>query len=299
MEIIDSQVHPMHPAKEWSGGLSEDDALAAGMALLIASMDAVGVRGGLLQWWRKDVAKCLALHPDRFAGVPFWGWPEPEPERPADYIDELAAIPGIVGTRLVLSMPPITPGGPRVQVDASRLQNLRQGGFDDYLAASQRRGLAVFITATRALPALHDAIRAHPDLVFVLDHLGLSYTVNAQPAWPEIFDEIPDLVELAQFPNVAVKFSGVPAISSEPYPFADLWPHLAKVIDAFGVDRLMWGSDFTRCSAMHTYRESVDFLLLTDRLSTSDKEMIFAGAMRKWLGWPSTPALADQGSPGH
>jgi predicted TIM-barrel fold metal-dependent hydrolase len=62
---------------------------------------------------------------------------------------------------------------------------------------------------------------------------------------------------------------------------------MRKLVDAFGADRLMWGSDFTRCKSLHTYRDSVNFFTFTDHLSDTEKEVMGAGAFRRWLGWPA------------
>lgn len=290
MEILDAQIHPLTVKELAHDALSPQQADSAGAQITLAAMDAVGVRGALLQWYRPSTDAYTALYPDRFAGVPYMGWPDAEPTNPTEHIAELAASGFVVGTRFVVASPPLAPDGPQVQVDPARVRLLREGAFDDYLVASQRHQLPVFVTAPGALPNIHEMLRAYPDVVFVIDHLGLIAPVRTQKPWPEIFTDIPDVLQLAQFPNVVVKFTAAPSLSSEPYPFTDLWPHLARIIDGFGVDRLMWGSDFTRCAAMHTYRESVDFVLHSDRLSDSDKQMMFAGTMRRRLGWPRDPA---------
>ena len=276
MEIIDAQIHGVDPVTKWGDGVSHDDVIAASAELAIASMDAVGVHGALMNWWPDYVTGYVSRYPGRFAGVPFWGWPQPEPENAEQAVAELAATEGIVGTRLCVGMPN----------DGSRGRMLNDGAFDAYFNASERHRLPVFVLAHGFLPDLHAAIRSHPDLVFLIDHVGLNFPVRDQVAWPGLFDEVPDVVALAELPNVVIKFTAVPSLSAEPYPFADVWPHMLKIIDAFGVDRMMWGSDITRCRAMHTYRESVDFLLLSDQVAESDKEMMFSGTVRRWLEWP-------------
>ena len=106
---------------------------------------------------------------------------------------------------------------------------------------------------------------------------------------------------MAKYPNVAIKFSGAPTLSLRPYPHADIWPHLHKLIDAFGPNRLMWGSDFTRLrwapltldpgprEGWFLYSDSLNYLRDTDEVSDSDKAAIFAGTIRRLLRWPETP----------
>jgi L-fuconolactonase len=95
-----------------------------------------------------------------------------------------------------------------------------------------------------------------------------------------------------------VKFSGALTLSREPYPHRDLWPYLLKIVEAFGPDRLLWGSDFTRLRKSPgtfrrgpksdwcaLYSDSVTFLRDTDELSSADNEKIFAGSIRRLLRW--------------
>ncbi len=55
----------------------------------------------------------------------------------------------------------------------------------------------------------------------------------------------------------------------------------------------MWGSDYTRCAAQHSYAESVAFFRSTDEVSAADKELMFSVTLRRLLRWPRvTPAEA-------
>ncbi len=97
-----------------------------------------------------------------------------------------------------------------------------------------------------------------------------------------------------------VKFCGAPTLSKEPFPFKDVWPNLHRIIDAFGPERLMWGSDFTRMrwvpvtgglaprSQWWLYSDCLDYLRDTNEISTSDKEQILGGTIRRVLRWPKS-----------
>ena len=54
------------------------------------------------------------------------------------------------------------------------------------------------------------------------------------------------LLALAKDPNVAVKASGAPSYSSEPYPFRNIHGYLQQIYDAFGPERMFWGTDISR-----------------------------------------------------
>ena len=60
---------------------------------------------------------------------------------------------------------------------------------------------------------------------------------------------------LAKYPNVSVKLSSVPLMSSEPYPFRDANPHIHRLFDAYGPQRCYWGTDVTNSFARCSYRQ--------------------------------------------
>jgi predicted TIM-barrel fold metal-dependent hydrolase len=64
-----------------------------------------------------------------------------------------------------------------------------------------------------------------------------------------VFAALPELIALAKYPNVAVKASGAPGHSSEPYPYRNIHPYIRQMYDAFGPDRMFWGTDITRMPA--------------------------------------------------
>lgn len=276
MQIIDAQIHPVPPAMPWGESFTPEQRAEASVQLALVAMDAVGVDAALVNWILADVQPYVDVAPERFAGVPFAGPTVPIEGSVDEWMADVARAPGMVGVRMALAHP----------LDATRIEQFRSGQFTPFFDAAARHDLPVFVLAHGHLSELHDTLAKYDSLTFVIDHVGL-HSPPATPLTPELFDHVPDVLALAQFPNVAVKFTGVPSLSSEPYPFADVWPFAHKLIDAFGVDRLMWGSDFTRCAPLHNYRESVDFLRLTDEVSASEKEALFSGTLRRWLHWPA------------
>ena len=76
-----------------------------------------------------------------------------------------------------------------------------------------------------------------------------------------------------------MKLTSIPLLSREPYPHADAWPHLHRVIAAFGPGRLMWGSDQTVFD--HDYGETVDVIRATDELGPADKALILGASLRR------------------
>src|SRR5262249_4195352 len=149
-----------------------------------------------------------------------------------------------------------------------------------------RAGLAVFMLMFDHLPELHAALRAHPDLAFVIDHCGLPIPPHS-PRDDRLFEKFPEVLALAEFPNVVVKLSALPALSLDGYPFDDVWTYGRRLVDTFGADRLMWGSDYTRVAALHSYREAVDFIALTDQVTEEERVEIAGGTLRRVLNWPA------------
>jgi predicted TIM-barrel fold metal-dependent hydrolase len=72
-----------------------------------------------------------------------------------------------------------------------------------------------------------------PEMVVILDHLG-----RAGEGTPADFANV---LKLAKFPRVIMKYSGVNYSSKQKYPFADVKPMVRKIYDAFGPNRIIWG----------------------------------------------------------
>ena len=90
-----------------------------------------------------------------------------------------------------------------------------------------------------------------------------------------------DLLALAKYPNVAVKVSSLPSFSTQPFPFPNLHRHIRAIYDAFGSQRMIWGSDVTRLTCR--YDENIRlFSDALDFLSDEDKEWIFWRSLSEW-----------------
>jgi predicted TIM-barrel fold metal-dependent hydrolase len=275
MELLDVQVHPVFRAGEVER-LGQEEALARAAERTIAAMDAVGVDGAMVVNTSPDMTDIMSFlewFPDRFCGgVNLWPLPV---DRPAeDVIAEIAATPGVVGARLV-------PAHPR---DPEEIERFRAGLYEPFFMAAERHDLPLFLLVDGHTSELHPVLRSHPGLTVVIDHLGLPIPPY-HPVGPALFDSLDEVMELAQFPNVAIKLSGGQALSVEGFPFADVWCHGRRLIDAFGADRVIWGSDYTRVAHLCTYRDAVDFILHADAVVDHEREQICAGSLRKWFRW--------------
>lgn len=105
------------------------------------------------------------------------------------------------------------------------------------------------------------------------------------PFFPDVWTDLPKLLALAQYANVRVKISGACTMSHQPFPYDDIWEPVLRIIDAFGLDRCMWGTDWTRAIGMLTYEQGVAPFRETKRLSESDKAALMGGTLQKVYKW--------------
>ena len=280
MPVIDAQVHAYerdHPGRPWAAVLQGPPQVTGDD--MVAAMDSVGVDAALLvspfTMYRYDASYAIEVrnaHPDRFALI--------KPVDPSDpavarTVADWAAVPGTVGIRIMMnrgvSEDPADPGINRV------------------LAAGARHGLPVNILCWGRLEQARALAARNPDTTLVIDHLGLQQPFEPPPP-AQPFADLPDVLKLAAHRNVAIKITGACTLSREAYPFKDIWDPLARIFDAFGLDRCMWGTDWTRAVALLTYRQGVDAFRDTDRLSESDKQALMGGTLQRVYRWSPTRA---------
>jgi L-fuconolactonase len=275
MLTIDAQVHAYerdHPGRPWAAVLHGPPEVTGDE--MVAAMDAVGVDGALLvspfTMYRYDANYAIgvhAAHPRRFALIkPV----DPADPAVADTIEEWAAQDGAVAVRIMMtrgvSPDPADPGITRV------------------LIAAAKYGLPVNLLCWGRLEQAQQMAARNPNTKLIIDHLGLQQPFEP-PAPAEPFAELPKVLKLAAHPNVAIKISGACTLSREPFPYKDIWDPLARIFDAFGFDRCMWGTDWTRAVALLTYKQGVDAFRVTDRLSDGDRAKLMGGTLARVYGW--------------
>ena len=275
MLTIDAQVHAYdrnQPGRPWIGHLAGPPS-ATGEEM-VAAMDAVGVDAALLvspySFYRYDASYALevhAAHPDRFRVI------KPvDPSDPAveDTIAAWAATDGAVAIRLMLAY-----GAPEDPADP---------GMNRVLAAAARHSLPVNLLCWGRLDQLKGLIARNPGTVMVIDHLGLQQPFEPPPP-AQPWADLPHVLALAAHDNVRIKISGACTLSHEPFPYPDIWDPLARIFDAYCLDRCMWGTDWTRAVALLTYRQGVDAFRVTERLSDSEKSALMGGTLQRVYGW--------------
>ena len=89
---------------------------------------------------------------------------------------------------------------------------------------------------------------------------------------------------LARHPNIGVKATGAPGYSAEPYPFPIMSGYLHQIFDAFGPDRMFWGTDITKMPC--SWRQCIThFTEELDWLKGDDLARVMGPAIRRWWGW--------------
>ncbi len=275
MVTIDAQVHAYerdHPGRPWAGVLAGPPEVTGDD--MVAAMDAVGVDGALLvsafTMYRYDASYAVsvrAAHPGRFALIkPV----DPSDPRVAETIADWAATKGAVAIRLMmtrgLSSDPDDPGINRV------------------LATAARHSLPVNLMCSGRLEQAAKLAAGNPETMLVIDHLGLQQPFEP-PAPPEPFADLPKLLDLATYENIAVKISGACTLSHEPFPYDDIWDPLGRVFEEFGFDRCMWGTDWTRAVNLLTYDQGVEPFRRTDRLSDGERADLMGRTLRRIYDW--------------
>src|SRR5260370_13582202 len=150
-------------------------------------------------------------------------------------------------------------------------------GLDRILREAVRHDFPVNMLCWDNLEDGTALIDRHPDTRFIVDHLGILQP-RVPPAPPQPWADLPKVLALAKRPNAVIKVSGACTLSREPYPFNDIWDPLARVFDAWGFDRCLWGTDWTRAFAVVNYEQAVKPFVETKRLSHSERAMLLAGA---------------------
>ena len=277
MPIIDCQVHcyeantpkrPWHNVPNWPPHATGDE--------MVAAMDKVGVDGAIFisafSMYQYDASYAVEVqkaHPNRFAIVkPV----NPDDPNVADVIAEWKKQPGGVGVRIMLTK------------DPGRDRPFDHPGLDRIARAAARHDFPVNVLFWGNVDQGTKLLDRHPDTRFIIDHLGLMQP-RVPPAPPEPWAELPKVLDLARRQNAVIKVSGACTLSKEPYPYNDIWDPVRRVIDAWGIERCLWGTDWTRAFAVVNYEQAVEPFRLTKRLSDSERAMLMGGACAKAYGW--------------
>ncbi len=240
--IIDPHVHvwkhdPRYPwAKETTRPPDKD----ATPEMLLELMRANGVARTVIiqviyyRWDNSYAADVLRQYPQYFRGVA-----RVNPESPAapDDLSRLVEEQGFQGVRLSPAEDPTGDWirGPLMPPLWKRCRDLK---------ASMN-----ILTGTSRLQDIGLLVEKFPALTVVIDHMA-----DCPASRP---DELKKLLALARYPQVFVKVSHTWSVSKQAYPYRDAQEQVRRLYDAFGPQKLMWGTDWPMVEAHCKYAQAL------------------------------------------
>ncbi|OUC92464.1 amidohydrolase family protein [Streptosporangium minutum] len=264
MQIIDAQIHlwtgTTAPPHHWRAPYTAESALR--------DMDEAGVERAVncpAIWdpGANDYAvEAARRHPDRFATL---GWFPLDESADGSLVDHWLGKPGMLGLRFVL-------------MD----DRLTSGALDWLWEAADQREIPVgLMVLPQHLPHVSAIASRFPRMRLLMDHLA----IGPFEKLPDAAAHLDALFALARRPNIAIKATAVPSMATDAYPFASTHDLLRRAFDAFGAERMFWGTDITRMRC--TWRQCVT--MFTDELpwlKGHDLELVMGRGLANWINWP-------------
>jgi predicted TIM-barrel fold metal-dependent hydrolase len=194
---------------------------------------------------------------NRIGGIVASG--RPEKDGFEAHLDKLAAHPKVKGVRRILHTGPDEVGLAKT--------------FIENVARLEKYGLSFDICVlARQLPVAINLASKCSGVSFILDHCGVPEVKDqALHPWRE------QIRELAKFPNVSCKVSGIIAYGDPAnWKTDDLRPFVDHVIECFGWERVMFGSDWPVCNLTASYNRWVETLVsLTHAAGEANQRKLF------------------------
>ncbi|MFC4944260.1 amidohydrolase family protein [Pseudonocardia sp. GCM10023141] len=295
MDIVDGQLHANQIGPNW-----RDSDLDSTVDATIVAMDAVGVNAAVIDEftgldeefhmlpggrhsngaWRPErpfSQLAVSRYPHRFVWLSRVDHKDPDLE---EVVAGLRKQPGCAGIRVHSGF----------DGNVWRDLDFEAGGYSRLFAACQDARVPVFIMVTPHSETLERYLLEFPDLVFVIDHIGIAWP-DLDVAPTERYARLDKIRRLSEYGNLHLKWSHVERLAHDPYPYPDLIPHFRKVVDSYGAERILWASDHTQAVkaglSPHPapYSHSLHYLLDCGAFSSSEKEWMLGRAVRKVLDW--------------
>jgi len=242
---IDGHLHLWSDGADWAEGASPPAALqsVATIDRYVADAKAAGIDGAVIvhhhfPWTRADAAlgidheyvrAALERHPAFFRAM---GVADPR-------LGATAGCAALVRLK-ELGFSGVRFSGPLfAQVEGGLGGSIGRALFARAGELCMPVGVMAFGGVAAALPAIRALLDASTETRLIVDHFGFFRQQG------EVQREAIDaLLQLASCPRVFVKASAFMRVSASAYPAVDLAPVLRELLDAYGAERLLWGSDF-------------------------------------------------------
>ena len=258
LTIVDPHVHVWKndPQFPWPADLAQppkEDALPETLLGLMSQhgfAHTVIVHVIYYRWDCRYAAAAVQAHPRKFDGV---CRVDPQSPTAAADIDHWVS-EGLHGVRL---SPAVGPGGEWIK-DRRLMDPI-------WTRTAERHVPMCILCPVARLPDVEPLVARYGDRLDVcIDHMSDSPIEK-----PE---ELNKLLALARYPRVYVKLSHLWSLSSQPYPYRDTHEQVRRLYDAFGPQRLMWGTDWPEVDkycgygrALALYRDEIKFFNDNDR----------------------------------
>lgn len=155
---------------------------------------------------------------------------------------------------------------------------LRSGLDPVWREVTGRRLVVNFLVDPWQLTVVEAAARRFPSLDFVVDHLARVHAATSS-------EHVDHLLALSALKNVHVKLSAIGLLSRDPWPYEDMRLIVERALEAFGAERLLWGSDYPHVLDVGPYPASLAaVLLLLPDLSHKERAMISGGNAARLYG---------------
>ena len=127
--------------------------------------------------------------------------------------------------------------------------------------------------------SLREMIDQYPDLRIAIGHFGMV----TKTGWTE-------QIKLARNKNVRIESGGITWLfNSEFYPYESAVRAIREAAEICGFEKLMWGSDYPRTMVEITYKMSFDFVIKSDKMSKSEKELFLCENAKKFYDFQDLP----------
>ena len=131
------------------------------------------------------------------------------------------------------------------------------------------------------LKSVLEFVQRFPDQPFVIDHMAKPDILNKR-----IWDWENDMKKISKFPNVYCKISGlVTEAEINDWELKDFNPYIQFILEEFGLEKVMFGSDWPVCLLAANYREVCDIVEQNSlHLTEEEKEKLWGNNAAKFYG---------------
>lgn len=259
--LIDTHVHVWaldERHQPFPGAKLDPPTAPAPVEWLLEDMAAFGidhcvlVQSSAFGWDNTYMVECLQRYPGRFRAI---GLVDPlSPTNAVDLRHWMGL--GLSGVRLHPLYYPDEPGW----IDSAANDPLWQ-------AAAETDAILQFHMWPKHAPALDRMVSRHSRVRVIVDHLGKPDVTEAPP-----YPSFAPVLRLARHPLVWMKIGDYQIASKQAYPWPDTFPFVAALQEAFGPDRLIWGTGYPNGArlvpleqALHYVRSALPGLTEEDR----------------------------------